>query len=140
MAASSIRVLIVEDNPGDMVLARRMLEEIQSVRFTILQAVSLAGALSELAEPVDLVLLDLNLPDSRELETLRRLRAQNPSVPILVLTGMADRQKAVQALAEGAQDYLVKGQVNTYLLERAIFRHLNPPDSGTTPPQDRVSS
>ena len=124
MEQNSIRVLIVEDNPGDLALERHMLQSMQSARFVATQAVTLSAALEALKHPTDLVLLDLNLPDSQDLDTLRRLRARAPRLPILILTGMEDRQKAVQALSEGAQDYLIKGQVDAHLLERAICRHL----------------
>ena len=120
------RILIVEDNPGDFALARRMLESMQSGHFYPVHAETLADALVQLRTPTDLVLLDLNLPDSQDLDTLRTLRAQAPpDLPIVILTGMEDRQKAVQALSEGARDYMVKGQVDRHLLERAICRHLN---------------
>lgn len=128
----TIRILIVEDNPGDAKLIRRMLESLRTASFVIVEAATLAGALAQLHPPVSLVFLDLNLPDSQDLDTLVRLRACAPVVPIFVWTGMEDRQKAVQALNYGAQDYLVKGHVDSHLLERAIFRHLHPLDSQTT--------
>ena len=131
MEQPAIRVLIVEDNPGDFELARRMLESIEVARFTFVHASTLAAALAELDQDVALVLLDLNLPDSQDLDTLHRLRSRALSVPILILTGIEDRQKAVQALAQGAQDYLVKGQVDSHLLARAIARHLDMPDPKT---------
>ena len=124
MNVSPFRILIVEDNLGDFALARRMLESMPSGRFTPVHAETLAAALEELRKPTDLVLLDLNLPDSQDLETLRMLRARAPNLPILILTGMEDRQKAVKALSEGARDYLVKGQIDRHLLELAIRRHL----------------
>jgi DNA-binding response OmpR family regulator len=122
---SEVRILIVEDNLADYVLARRMVESMQSGRFLPAHASTLAAALEALQIPTGLVLLDLNLPDSQDLDTLRAVRSSAPSVPILILTGMEDRQKAVQALSEGAKDYIVKGQVDRHLLERAIRRHLN---------------
>jgi len=124
MKQPEIRVLIVEDNPGDLVLARKMLDSIEAAEFSLVHASTLSAALSELKQPFDLVLLDLNLPDSQELETLRRVRREASTVPILVLTGIADREKGVAALSEGAQDYLVKGKVDSHLLEKAIFRHV----------------
>ena len=120
-----VRILIVEDNPGDFALARRMLESMKSARFLPVHAESLAAALREIQVPTDLILLDLNLPDSQDLDTFRALREQAPKLPIVILTGIEDRQKAVQALSEGARDYMVKGQVDRYLLERALCRHLN---------------
>ena len=104
-----------------------MLDSMRSARFIAVHATTLAGAFEELKVPADVALLDLNLPDSRDLDTLRRLRTHSPDLPILIVTGMEDRQKAVQALSEGAQDYLVKGQVDGYLLERAICRQLGIP-------------
>jgi DNA-binding response OmpR family regulator len=126
-----VRVLIVEDNEGDFVLARRMLAAMKSAQLIPIPAGTLSAALEALQRPVDLVLLDLNLPDSQDLDTLRRLRARAPELPILILTGIEDRQKAVQALSEGAQDYLVKGRVDAHLLERAILRQLHLPDFRT---------
>ena len=134
MATSPAHILIVEDNPGDYVLARRMIESMKSGRFIPIHAGTLAAALEKLVEPVDLMLLDLNLPDSQDLETLRRLRGVAPDLPIVILTGIEDRQKAVEALSEGAQDYLVKGKADCHLLERAICRHLGIEDAHITAP------
>jgi signal transduction histidine kinase len=68
----------------------------------------------------DVVLLDLSLPDSQGLDTVKRLQANIPNIPVIVLTGMYDRKLALQAVAGGAQDYLVKGQISAPLLERAL--------------------
>jgi DNA-binding NtrC family response regulator len=117
----AIRVLIVEDNPGDAALIRRALRSVKSREFEISQVGRLSSALDCL-QYLDVVLLDLNLPDSNELETLHRLREREPHLPIIVVTGIEDRRKAVEALANGAQDYLVKGHADGHLLERAILR------------------
>jgi DNA-binding response OmpR family regulator len=82
----------------------------------------LSAALECIHRYLDVVLLDLNLPDSQDLETLHRLREREPNLPIIVVTGIEDRRKAVEALANGAQDYLVKGHADGHLLERAILR------------------
>jgi two-component system, NarL family, sensor histidine kinase UhpB len=132
MDTSLARILIVEDNSGDYALARRMIESMKSRRFVPIHAGTLAEAIEMLAEPVDLMLLDLNLPDSQDLDTLRHLRSVAPQLPIVILTGIEDRQKAVEALSEGAQDYLVKGKVDHHLLERAICRHLGIEDAQIT--------
>jgi DNA-binding NtrC family response regulator len=116
-----IRVLIVEDNPGDAALIRRALRSVKSSEFEISQVSRLSSAL-ECLRYLDVVLLDLNLPDSNDLETLHKLREHEPRVPIIVVTGIEDRRKAVEALANGAQDYLVKGHADGHLLERAILR------------------
>jgi DNA-binding response OmpR family regulator len=79
-------------------------------------------ALDSIRGDLDVVLLDLNLPDSHDLDTLHRLRARDSHVPVIVVTGIEDRRTAVEALANGAQDYLVKGRVDGHLLERAILR------------------
>jgi len=117
-----IRVLIVEDNPGDAALIRRSLRSVKSREFQVSHVSRLSAALESIHQYLDVVLLDLNLPDSHDLETLHQLRAREPHLPIIVVTGIEDRRKAVEALANGAQDYLVKGHADGHLLERAILR------------------
>jgi DNA-binding NtrC family response regulator len=117
-----IRVLVVEDNPGDVALIRHTLRSAKTTDFRISHARSLSSALESLHRELDVVLLDLNLPDCHDLETLHRLKAHNPHLPIIVVTGLEDRLKAVEALTIGAWDYLVKGQVDGHLLEKAILR------------------
>jgi diguanylate cyclase (GGDEF)-like protein/PAS domain S-box-containing protein len=114
-------VLVVEDNPGDARLVEIYLREDRANPFRILTADSLAGALAVVAsEPVDVVLLDLSLPDSCGLATLARLRAERPLLPVVVLTGTNDEVLALEALRQGAQDYLVKGQGDGDLVRRAV--------------------
>lgn len=120
-----IRVLVVEDNPGDLALTKRMLASVKDVCFEITSASNLSSARENLRYGTDVVFLDLNLPDSQGLNTLRSLRAFEPLIPVIILTGMDDRQKAMEALANGAQDYLVKGHLDGHLLERCILRHVN---------------
>jgi signal transduction histidine kinase len=72
------------------------------------------------AQRFDVVLLDLSLPDSFGLDTVRQLHELAPDIPVVVLTGVDDRELALQAMAIGAQDYLVKGQISAQLLERAV--------------------
>jgi DNA-binding NarL/FixJ family response regulator len=123
-----IHVLVVEDNPGDFALVRHMLVPADGVRFDLVHSAKLADAIDKLRQPFDVILLDLGLPDSKDLTTLQRIRAKDPATHVLVLTGIEDRQKAVEALANGAQDYLVKGQVDGRLLSRAILRYVDPAD------------
>jgi DNA-binding NtrC family response regulator len=118
----AIRVLIVEDNPGDAALILRALRSVKAREFQVSQVSRLSSALECIHRSLDVVLLDLNLPDSHDLETLHQLRAREPHLPIIVVTGIEDRRKAVEALANGAQDYLVKGHADGHLLERAILR------------------
>ncbi len=116
-----IRVLLVEDNPGDVCLIREMLAEANETDFALEEAARLSVAHDRLnREDVDLVLLDLSLPDSSGLETFQKIRIHVPSVPIVVLSGLNDETLAVKAVQSGAQDYLVKGQVDSNVLVRSI--------------------
>jgi sigma-B regulation protein RsbU (phosphoserine phosphatase) len=111
------RLLLVEDNPGDARLMREMLPR----TFRITHTERLDKALEALGrDPFDVVLLDLSLPDSHGLETCRRVCRAAPDAPIIVLTGLSDEQVAVQAIHEGAQDWLVKGNADGEVVERAI--------------------
>jgi diguanylate cyclase (GGDEF)-like protein/PAS domain S-box-containing protein len=117
------RLLLVEDNPGDARLLREMFDERdQAVHMTRLTHVqSLVEAEKFLSEgEVDIVLLDLGLPDANGLAVVRRAQAAAPRVPLVVLTGLDDEGLAAEALHEGAQDYLIKGQIE----ERGLFRAL----------------
>jgi diguanylate cyclase (GGDEF)-like protein len=117
------RVLLVEDNPGDARLVREALNEGAPDVFAVQVATSLQQALESLAppaEPVDVVLLDLSLPDSQGLETYRAIHLQHPAVPVLVLSGLNDESIALKAVNEGAQDFLRKSRVDSELLPRAI--------------------
>jgi len=116
-----LRVLLIEDNPGDAHLIQEMLRQVGSTSFEVDHTDRLSKGLGRLAtEPIDLVLLDLSLPDSGGLETLGALQSQVPQLPVIVLSGLSDEQMAIQAVREGAQDYLVKGQVDGNLLARAM--------------------
>ncbi len=116
-----MRVLLVEDNPGDARLLREALVDAGSGRVELTHVERLSTALQRLdKEHFDVILLDLSLSDERGLETLKRAREQKPEVPVIVLTGIDDEVLAVNAVREGAQDYLVKGQVDGNLLVRAM--------------------
>ncbi|HJV36449.1 response regulator [Geomonas sp.] len=116
----SLRILIVEDNPGDADLLQLQLPEDGSVR-EVVCVPRLAAALDRVeAGDVDLVFLDLALPDSFGLDTLRRMRRQAEKLPVIVLTGNSDEETGLQAIREGAQDFLVKGELTTHLLARSI--------------------
>lgn len=121
MAEAPAHLLLVEDNPGDARLLQEDLAESTQPRFTVAHVVRLSEALSCLqADRFDLILLDLSLPDSRGLETVKRIRTESPRTPMVVLTGLADEATGVEAVREGAQDYLVKGQSDRPTLFRAI--------------------
>lgn len=116
-------LLLVEDNPGDARLLREMFNEPGSHNIELTHVESLTAAETHLALcTVDIILLDLGLPDANGLAAVRRAHAAAPRVPLVVLTGLDDEALALQALQEGAQDYLVKGQVETRSLLRAL-RH-----------------
>src|SRR5665213_535443 len=114
-------VLLVEDNPGDARLLREMLNEGNSLNIDVTHLQSMTQAEKYLAEhAVDIVLLDLGLPDVQGLAAIRRAHAAAPHIPLVVLTGLDDESAASQALQEGAQDYLIKGQIETRGLLRAM--------------------
>lgn len=123
-----IRILLVEDNPGDARLLQEYLTDEGRFSFEICQVDRLGGALELLAhDEYDVMLLDLSLPDSQGLDTVRLAHASAPGLPIVILTGLDDETQAIRAVQEGAQDYLVKGRVDGNLLGRsmryAIERH-----------------
>jgi serine phosphatase RsbU (regulator of sigma subunit) len=132
MPHSILPVLLVEDNPGDVRLIRDMLARSGDIRFELTDVPRLEAALDLLRERrFAVVLLDLSLPDSHGLETFRALRtemgAEQVRLPVVVLTGMDDTEMALQAVQEGAEDYLVKGDVTAarlvHALRYAIGRH-----------------
>jgi diguanylate cyclase (GGDEF)-like protein/PAS domain S-box-containing protein len=119
--ASLKTVLLVEDNLGDARLLREMLNEDRSLGIKLNHVGRLSEAEGHLSlHPVDIILLDLGLPDAQGLEAVRRAHAAAPHVPLVVLTGMDDEALGAQALQEGAEDYLIKGQVETRGLLRAL--------------------
>ena len=119
--ASSIRVLLIEDNPGDARLIREYLSDPAGASFELEQAATLAEGAARLGRGgLDIVLLDLSLPDSPMPKTFGQVHQCDPEVPIIVMSGLDDEQFAMQTVQEGAQDYLVKGHVDTRLLVHAI--------------------
>jgi two-component system, sensor histidine kinase and response regulator len=121
MESQPVKLLLVEDNPGDARYLWHLLHEAGVDRFELTHLDRLDAALKYLADhQTDLILLDLSLPDAQGLETVRRVRAGFPDVPIVVLTGFNDEAFALQAVREGAQDYLFKSQIETILLVRSI--------------------
>ncbi len=115
-----VRVLIIEDDPDDVVLLEHAFEEI-GAPCALREAASLDGGLTALASaPADVILLDLTLPDSRGLATLDTFIRAAEGTPIVVLTGWADEDVAAEAVARGAQDYIVKGSTDGAGVWRAI--------------------
>ena len=116
----ALRILVVEDNPGEKDFSHKMLPEAGRVGFQIESVSQLSAALTRLeSKGIDLVLLDLGLPDSHGLQSFHKLRKAVPDIPVIVLIGTDDEELAARALREGAQDYLIKGQVSGSLLIRA---------------------
>jgi DNA-binding response OmpR family regulator len=121
MVLPKTRLLLIEDNPADVHLLRDMLSEAISYKIELLHADCVGDALTRLADgAVNIVMLDLGLPDAQGLEAVRRIRQAAPVTPLIVLTGLDDESMAVRALHEGAQDYLVKGQIEPRGLLRAL--------------------
>lgn len=121
MIKESARVLLIEDNPGDARLIREMLTESQGWNFCIEWAEKITEALDHLdTNTFDIVLADLALPDSWGIDTFKTINTHSPTLPIIVLTGFDQTETAREAMRAGAQDYLVKGQVDGNALRRAI--------------------
>lgn len=117
------RLLLVEDSAGDAGLLRADLSESASDRFAfeMVHVTRLSEALKQLlADPFDLVLLDLSLPDGWGIDTVEQVRAARAAVPIVILTNLNDEDVAIEAMRLGAQDYLIKGQADGPMLVRAI--------------------
>jgi DNA-binding NtrC family response regulator len=118
----AINILIIEDNPGDVQLVKEMVSEMKGVTYNLESADSLAKGVERLRrEGIDVLLLDLNLPDSAGLTTFSKFRAEFENLPVIIFSGFTDDENvAVEAVVEGAQDYLVKGQVDSKVLSRVI--------------------
>jgi diguanylate cyclase (GGDEF)-like protein/PAS domain S-box-containing protein len=125
-----IHILLVEDNSADADYLTELLQQEEEPSFSIQPVPRLADALAVLSESsFDAVLLDLGLPDSQGLDTLTAIRRRS-AAPIIVLTGLADEEFALRAIKSGADDYLIKGQINPVLVVRTIRytierRHIN---------------
>jgi signal transduction histidine kinase len=122
MNDTRINILLIEDNPGDARLIERMLAQAQGLVFESVWVDNLTDGIAHLqTQAMDVLLLDLGLPESTGLDTLQRVLAHAPAaLTLLVLSGVSDENIAVQAVQSGAQDYLVKGQVEATLLVRSI--------------------
>ncbi|MFN2587299.1 MAG: ATP-binding protein [Actinomycetota bacterium] len=121
MAQIPMRILVVEDNPGDVRLLQVALAAPGPVRYASEVAASLAETLRLLdRHDYDVLLLDLTLPDSNGIESFRRIHGGRPSLPIVILTVSEDDELALAAVGEGAQDYLVKGHTDASVLPRTL--------------------
>jgi DNA-binding NarL/FixJ family response regulator len=121
LTAEPIKVLMIEDNISDVLLVREMLKEARVPRFDLCVADRLESGIERLGQDhYDVVILDLGLPDSQGLESLRELCRRFPNVPILVMTGLAEGDVGIKAVQEGAQDYVLKGATDGKLFARNI--------------------
>jgi len=119
LARGAITLLLVEDDDGDALLVEDQLAD-GLPRARISRSHTLAEAIAAAEQRVDCVLLDLQLPDATGLAAVAGIRARHPSIPLIVLTGLDDEAAGIAAMEAGAQDYLVKGQVDSGTLARSI--------------------
>ncbi len=121
MNNNTIKILLVEDNLGDARLIQEIFKEEKKPKFEITQIDRISEAMKCLEETnFDVILLDLSLPDSNGIDTFRKVKAQKSDLPIVLLTGLDDEALAIKCVQEGAQDYLVKGQINNKALLKSI--------------------
>ena len=121
MQEKNITVLLIEDNPADIRLITEMIRESVSIEGNVENIPLLEDGLKRISEnDIDVLLLDLSLPDSSGLETFRRIQKAAPDIPVIILSGNEDEKIAIEAVRGGAQDYLVKGQIFMKLLEHSI--------------------
>ena len=117
----TIKVLLIEDNPADILLVNKFFNKIKTDKFELITAEFLSEGLGYLSNSnFDVVLLDLSLPDSWGLDSLKEIQQTAAKIPIIVLTGTHDEANALAALREGAQDYLVKGSISADLLAKSV--------------------
>jgi two-component system cell cycle response regulator len=116
-----MKILLIEDSSADAKLIQEMLKDSSLPAPDLVHASRLSDGLQRISgERFDALLIDLGLPDSKGIDTLKKVLGQAPETPIIVLTGLADEVTGVQAVQAGAQDYLVKNSVNGDLLIRSI--------------------
>ena len=121
MNSKPIKILLIEDNKEDAVIIREMLKETSNISFELKHVDRLKTGFESLFNDLfDVLLLDLNLPDSWGFDTFIRTYDQVPELPIVIMSGFDDEDIAVKAVREGAQDYLIKGQIDGRLLARSI--------------------
>ena len=122
---TKLKILIIEDNQGDLRFVKELLSDSKSLRCKLSSAETLTEGCSILkTRSIDLIILDLILPDSQGLATLEQIKVVNISIPIIILSSLQNEDLALAAIQAGAQDYLVKGNINEQLLTKVIlFAH-----------------
>lgn len=116
-----VKVLLVEDNPSDADLIAELASDSGEIKVDVSHCDTLKKGLALLRQTrFDIVLLDLSLPDARNMEGLQRIRSEHPSLPVVILTGNTDPKMSADALQAGAQDYLPKNELTSSLIARTI--------------------
>lgn len=121
MEEKKIHILLIEDSPGDTRLISESLSELKNYQLSLLAVHTLTeGIVTLKKELIDVIILDLFLPESKGIDTLMRVKAVTPEIPVVILTGLDDEKMATEALQFGAQDYLIKGETTGNLIARSI--------------------
>ena len=121
MSDEAIKVLMIDDNPAAISLMQYLLDDAKDVTVKLEHASRLESGIERLTKGgIDVVLLDILLPDSMGFHSFADLHAAVPDVPVIILSGIDDEALALRLVSDGAQDYLVKGEVTTTLLVRTI--------------------
>lgn len=122
MAPNELKVLLLEDNPGDAFLIKFYLSETTSPAFNVMHAETVKGALDLLAEnKFDIIISDMNLPDSFGVDTIKSLLSKYPGNLLIVLTGLTDEEVGLETVRYGAQDFLVKGKFDGKVLVSSVM-------------------
>jgi PAS domain S-box-containing protein len=122
MEEKNIKILLIEDNPDDAELMKRRLSKSANIKFSVAAANNLRSGMAQLEhDKPDLIISDLGLPDSSGLDTVTKILEKAPQTPLVVLSGFDDESTAIKAVKAGAQDYLVKGQLEGVYMERSLF-------------------
>jgi DNA-binding response OmpR family regulator len=125
MKEKALQVLLVEDNAGDVRLLREMFSGERPDSFELTHLLRMSEAEIHLAKGgVDIVLLDMGLPDGHGLDTVWRAHAAAPGVPLIILTGLDDEALAAEAMTQGAQDYMIKGQIESRALPSPLNSYI----------------
>lgn len=122
MEEKIINILLIEDNSADVRLVKELLKKSRDLNYKLTSHARLSESLKSLnANHYDIILLDLTLPDSERDYTLERILNASKNIPIVILTGLDDKEVALDSLQKGAQDYIIKNELNENLLTRAIL-------------------
>ena len=115
-----IRILLVEDNPGDVLIVKEHLRY-SEINFELIHSPNLQDAILQASRNgFDVILLDLGLPDSLGMETLKQMNASALKAPVIIMTGLDDEETALSSLKEGAQDYLFKNSLSSQNIVHSI--------------------